>query len=56
MVRGIVFLEEMTPIKIEVFDHRMKVITQNNFCFISSVPSFQEDKDPNHASKFSPRA
>ena len=37
---GIVILEETTPIRIEMFHHRIKVITQNNFGLICSDPSF----------------
>ena len=36
---GIVILEETTPIRIEMFHHRTKVITQNNFVLICSDPS-----------------
>ncbi len=36
---GIVILEETTPVRIEMFHHRIKVITQNNFVLICSDPS-----------------
>ena len=36
---SIVILEETTPIRIEMFHHRIKVITQNNFVLICSDPS-----------------
>ncbi len=36
---GIVILEETTPIRIEMFHHRIKVTTQNNFVLICSDPS-----------------
>ena len=41
---GIVILEETAPIRIEMFYHRIKVITQNNFVLICSDPSCQGDK------------
>ncbi len=36
---GTVILEETTPIRIEMFHHRIKVINQNNFVLICINPS-----------------
>ncbi len=41
---GVVILEETTPVRIEMFHHRVKVITQNNFVLICSNPSLKGDK------------
>lgn len=37
---GAVILEEATPIRIEMFPHRIKQISQNHFVLIFSKPSF----------------
>uniref|UniRef100_A0A0E9PRG6 Uncharacterized protein n=1 Tax=Anguilla anguilla TaxID=7936 RepID=A0A0E9PRG6_ANGAN len=36
---GIFIMEEITPIRIEIFHHRIKLITQNNFVLICSEPT-----------------
>lgn len=36
LYEGIFILEETTPNNIEMFHHRIKAITQNNFCIDSS--------------------
>ena len=51
MDSDIVILEETTAIRIEMFHHRIKMVSQNNFVLIWMTLPSRGQVDTNHASQ-----